>query len=146
MSQACEWKSNLFVPKSNDILFAQSAQLGDVPQASGRPQQQQQQAAPTSHSGQLQLAASSAPISLELRRRARRLPRQTQAPTGADEAQNVIMQTSSKALVLALWPPGQPTPQANFNGFEQGKCGRQSLAPSHFRRGPLLGDGRAELL
>lgn len=35
MTQACEWKSNLFVPKSNDIHFAQAP--GSAPGASEPP-------------------------------------------------------------------------------------------------------------
>lgn len=31
MTQACEWKSNLFVPKSNDIHFAQQPAGSQAP-------------------------------------------------------------------------------------------------------------------
>lgn len=101
VTRACEWKSNLFVPKSNDIHFAQSSQPGAGELSSqnqestlvyetfnGQPGQQQQFSKPT-----------------------------TNFNTYEADGARTMLSTDSKALILAL----PIVMSQSFAGYEPGK-------------------------
>lgn len=104
MTQACEWKSNLFVPKSNDILFAQSASAGHHQPLAGPEQQQAAGGQPVEALGAHDALAAS---------------RNAPADQYQEQAANsrTILSTSSKALVLALPIALSQT----FAGYEPGE-------------------------
>lgn len=95
VTRACEWKSNLFVPKSNDIHFAQSWPSLDG-QAAG------QEGSSVVYETYRELGPASRQLAAE--------------PAGQDQSRT-LLSTDSKALILALPIVIGPT----FAGYEPGE-------------------------
>lgn len=109
------------MPKSNDILFAQPTAAGARSPWSQLNQQNGRDATgllpTTSAAQQLWRAARQ-------RRQVFVYGNERGAYIGANHPRegNNVMSTSSKALVLTLWPgPSSGSAQSNFEGFEQGE-------------------------
>lgn len=115
MTQACEWKSSLFVPKSNDIHFAQPTT--------------------SSHSSSSSVSYSSPSAAQD----SRQSPGSEQQnynnnnndgdnDDDDDSTGRTIFRTSSKALILAL-----PIAQSdNFAGYEPGEYSFDSCSARVF--------------
>lgn len=129
VSRACEWKSNLFVPKTNDILFAQSShsqQLLQPQHAANNNNHQQQESSVSYFDGTTFSTQAGANNYINSGQPAAPpVPPSASLPDNPNGGRTVLLSTDSKALVLAL---PQLQPSQTFAGYEPGESSTTKAA------------------